>query len=118
MRKVTLIACLLCLAAGSLIAIHVMPDVETVPIDRVVKNLERMISEDPTNIEVRVNLARLHSIAYASKVAEVRTFRKSFGTSPQWAAGQPYFGFDQAHLQPEVKAAADGTIEAKAREHL
>ena len=64
MRKRILFAALLVAAGPPVIALYVMPDVETVPIDRVVANLERMIGEDPANIEVRVNLARLHSMAY------------------------------------------------------
>src|SRR5688572_27417534 len=118
MRKRILLSALLGVVAAPLVAIHVIPDVETVPIDRVVMNLERMVTEDPGSIEIRVNLARLHSMAYASKAAEVPTFRTGFGKAPGFSAGQPYFGFQLPHLQPAVKPAPDGSTAAKAKAHL
>src|SRR5687768_4529450 len=97
MRRHLLVVLVLCVAAVPALALYARLDLETVPIDRVVTNLERMISENPTSIETRLNLARLHAMAYASKATEVPTLRTGFPNSPGWEKGQPYFGRDQAH---------------------
>ncbi|MGH9331315.1 MAG: hypothetical protein ACRD09_12795, partial [Vicinamibacterales bacterium] len=51
-----------CATAG---AIYVARDVSTVPIDRLVRNLETQARERPDDAAVRVNLGRLHGMAYA-----------------------------------------------------
>ena len=117
MRKRILIALVLCAGVGPVMAMYARLDLETVPIDRVVANLERMISENPASIETRVNLARLHAIAYATKANEIATLTGS-SKSPGWEKGQPFFGHDQAHAQPPTKSTSDPVKAAKAKEHL
>ena len=69
-------------AAAALIVLVVMggvhgrfapADVQNVPVDRVVGNLERQLSDDPKNVEILVNLARAHAMAFASKSVTVPT---------------------------------------------
>ncbi|HUR20761.1 MAG TPA: hypothetical protein VMZ90_08125 [Vicinamibacterales bacterium] len=117
MRKPITVALILCAAVVPAVALHMRPDLETVPIERVVANLERMIAQDPGNIEVRLNLARLHSIAYAHKVTEVSAYKTGNGR-PGASQGEPFFGFGQPHWQPAVTPAADAAAAAKAKEHL
>jgi hypothetical protein len=118
MSKRILIALAVCAVAAPLVAEYVMPDIETVPVDRVVANLERMVADAPRNVELRVNLARLHALAYASKAADVRTLRTGLGPGPEWAKGQPFFGHEPGHRQPPVKATSDPAAAAAAKAHL
>ena len=53
-------------AAESIIA-----DVQQVPVDRLTRNLEALVAKDPTNVSLRVNLARAHAMAYALKVSQL-----------------------------------------------
>jgi hypothetical protein len=114
MRQRLFVSVILSAIVVPAIAMYIMPDLDTVPIERVVANLERMISEDPANIEVRVNLARLHSMAYASaQSTEVRVRRNDDPKSK----GQPFFGYDPPHVQPLVGPANPERV-AVARAHL
>ena len=54
----------LTLVPVSLSALFVRPEIEQVPVDRVVRNLEAIAKREPQNVEVRVNLARAHAMAY------------------------------------------------------
>lgn len=44
---------------------------ENVPVERLIKNLEAMTHIEPKNVQVRFNLARAHSMAYASRTDSV-----------------------------------------------
>ena len=74
-------------------AMFAMPELETVPVERLVKNVERKIAADPGNIQWRYALARLYSMAYARRRATAETTK----TQPPWdafgqsAPGLPYF---------------------------
>ena len=46
-------------------AIFIQRQIEAVPVDRVVRNLEQVAKNEPKNAQVRVNLARAHAMAYA-----------------------------------------------------
>ena len=48
-------------------ALFVRPDLEKVPVERLVKNLEDLAQKEPKNAQVRFNLARVHAMAYALK---------------------------------------------------
>jgi hypothetical protein len=56
--------------------IFVLPEIRTVPVDRLASNLEAQIKQEPASVELHLNLARLHAMAYALKTseAEVATF--------------------------------------------
>lgn len=118
MRKIVLAVPLLAVAAASLGALYARPDLEVVPVDRVITNLERMLAESPTTVEVRVNLARLHALAYATKITEVQTLRTGYPDSPAWAKGQPFFGHGLPHLQRPVEKTTDPAKVERARQHL
>lgn len=44
---------------------------ENVPVERLIKNLEALTRSDPKNVQVRSNLARAHSMAYALRTDTV-----------------------------------------------
>src|SRR5262249_49745535 len=48
-------------------AIFIKPDLEKVPVERLVKSLEDLAAKDEKNATVRFNLARVHAMAYALK---------------------------------------------------
>ena len=100
------------LVAGAASAIFMMPDLENVPIERVTANLQRLTEESPKNVDLRVNLARVHAMAFARHVDSVSVFRSG------QAAGTPFFGFEPGHRQLEVLKAGDAAAAALAAKHL
>jgi tetratricopeptide (TPR) repeat protein len=62
------IATLLFVACASLRAIHMPIEARRVPIDRLIANLERAVAGDPNDVQAVINLARVHSMAYALKL--------------------------------------------------
>jgi tetratricopeptide (TPR) repeat protein len=55
-------------ASAHLAAIYMRMETREVPIDRLVANLERELQANPASVQTRINLARLHAMAYALKV--------------------------------------------------
>ena len=88
---------------------------ENVPIDRLIANLERRSREDPADLLLRLNLARVHAMAFARKTdkAQIRKGREQDGV---WV-GAVYVP-DPLHTQFPVKAARDEAAEKVARTHL
>ena len=86
-------------------------DVENVPIERVTANLERQAAADPRNVDLLVNLARVHAMAFASK-------RDSIPRSRRDAAG-PWLGQGvPEYKQFDVRSTDDPQRQAAARKHL
>jgi tetratricopeptide (TPR) repeat protein len=90
-------------------ALYVMAETREVPVARIVTNLERNLKADPRNIELQINLARLHGMAYALKTETVAV---------EGASEQPYYGphHDYIPYKPETSKTAEA--ETSAREHL
>jgi tetratricopeptide (TPR) repeat protein len=88
---------------------------ENVPIDRLVANLERLTREDPADLLLRLNLARVHAMAFARKTdkAQIRKGRERDGI---WVGSVPVP--DPLHTQFPVKAAGDEAAERVAQAHL
>ena len=58
----------LLIMSGSCLQAHFVHfETENVPIDRVIGNLERRIAEKPNDVPARIDLARVHAMAYATK---------------------------------------------------
>ena len=92
-------------------------EIENVPIDRVVKNLERQASQNPLNFQIRVNLARVHAMAYASK-SETAPVRKS-RNSKDPPSDTPDFGvLVNQFVNVEIRTARNEAAMQLAREHL
>ena len=91
-------------------------DVENVPVDRVVANLERDVAAQPKDVGLRINLARVHAIAYASKSTTVPAARFSGTKDPLRA---PWIGyFEPPFRQVDVKQATEPRVLAAAHGHL
>ena len=60
---------------GSVQGRHVRADLVTVPVERLVTNLEALVEAKPEDAGLRYNLARLHAMAYALKAEEAEVWR-------------------------------------------
>ncbi len=87
------------------------PDLVNVPIERLIKNLEAIISKDPNNIQIRFNLARVHAMAYALKTdtAHVNKNEENLGA---------WFGYEPDHVPFKTVSTSDQNILKAAKEHL
>jgi tetratricopeptide (TPR) repeat protein len=87
------------------------PDIEKVPIDRLITNLEQLAAKDSKDAKTRFNLARVHSMAFAFKTptADIIKGREAEGV---------FFGFTPEHVPFKVVASSDPAALQVAREHL
>jgi hypothetical protein len=108
---VVLSACLLGLLAAPAPARYIAPVLEEVPVARLVENLERAIQDRPKDAGLRLNLARVHAMAYASKAdkAQVNKRLKDAG---------PWFGYEPKFVPFTPQATADEAKKEAARGHL
>jgi hypothetical protein len=97
-------------------AIPMRVDIENVPVDRVVANLERDVAAEPKNAGLRVNLARVHAIAYAQKISAVPSGSYPGGKTPPRVPWTGYFIPD--FQQFDVKPATEPAAVSAARDHL
>src|SRR5512145_191364 len=91
----TALACCILVAAwlvptAPALARYIRPDLEKVPVERLIANLEAAVAKEPKNVELRLNLARVHAMAYALKTdtAEVRKGKEADGA---WFGYEPKF---------------------------
>ena len=74
--------------ASSAAARFVRPDLEKVPVERLVKNLEDLANKEPKNVQVRFNLARVHAMAFALKT-DTCEINKNSGNAGAWFGYTP-----------------------------
>jgi hypothetical protein len=72
-RRAFLAAAALIAVSAAPAAIYVRPDIENVPVARLVANLEKELAADPKNPELHLRLARLYAMAYSANTAELPT---------------------------------------------
>ena len=104
------------LAAPRLLAMFVAVETENVPIDRVLENLERRLSVDPSDVNTRLNLARVHSMAWATKSDTTPAIKRRVG--PGLEVGNPYWGPRPGFQGVQVKPSGDPEIMRVAQQHL
>jgi hypothetical protein len=110
--RLLIAALLLGLGAPGVWALYIRPEIEKVPVTRLVENLEGMLKKDEKNIQVRFNLARLHAMAYALKT-DTTDIRKGQEKDGAW------FGYEPRPVPFEkVVKADDAAKEDAARKHL
>ena len=63
-------------------------ELEQVPVERLVANLEEAVKKDPKNVKVLVNLARVHGMAYALKTDTAPVKKGHQGDGP-WFGNMP-----------------------------
>jgi tetratricopeptide (TPR) repeat protein len=106
-----LAGCAALLAARAVEARYRPPDLAVVPVQKLVANLERLVEKSPKDAQARLNLARVHAMAYASKTDEAQVF-KGKEDSGAW------FGYAHKHAPFTVKPTKDEAKAKAAREHL
>jgi tetratricopeptide (TPR) repeat protein len=84
----TLAAVLLAIPTAQ--ARYIRPDLVRIPIDRLIANLEEAIKKQPKNAGLVSNLARVHAMAYASKVDETEV-RRGMELEGAWFGFEPRF---------------------------
>ena len=100
------------LAAPAAPARYMRPDLEKVPVERLVENLEKLAKDQPDNVEVRYNLARVHGMAYATKADTAEVNKRSRGVPGAW------FGYEPAFVPYKVAKTDDTAKQEAARKSL
>jgi hypothetical protein len=93
-------------------ACYAAVEVEQVPVERLVRNLEAAVKKDPKSVQALVNLARAHGMAYALKTdaAQVRKGKAELG---------PWFGYEPPFVPfRSVEKTDDPARRKAARAHL
>ncbi|HMF16499.1 MAG TPA: tetratricopeptide repeat protein [Gemmataceae bacterium] len=101
----------LVLLAESIQARYRRPDLEMIPVARLVENLEKIAAKKPKDAQVRFNLARAHAMAYALKTDTAQVFK---GKEMDGA----WFGYEPNHVPFAAKASDDAAKVKTAQEHL
>jgi len=86
-------------------------DIYNVPLDRLVANLEASIAKEPKNADLRVNLARVHVMAFALKTTSIPVLRGMENKGPATKGLRE-------NEQPEVTPTADPAARKEAADHL
>jgi len=88
-----------------------MPELEEVPVNRLITNLENQLTNNPNNSQTHYALARVHSIAYATRTETLSLNKET---------DQPFFGFgQQSSLPPEKSNTPDNPEDiAETENHL
>ena len=90
---------------------YVFPDIEQVPVDRVIKNLETQANASPTDAAGWRTLARAHALAFAQKTATLPVVRGRENLGP-------WFGPEPKNVPFQLKAGGDDAARRAANEHL
>lgn len=88
MKRFIWICAVALVATGALDARFLRPDLEKIPVERLVANLENLAEKNPKDAVIRFNLARVHAMAYALKSEEAEVWKNKheqgawFGHTP------------------------------------
>jgi hypothetical protein len=105
------VALLLVMFAAASRAESILYDIYNVPLDRLVTNLEAVIARESKNADLRVNLARVHVMAFALKTATIPVVRgmEIKGPASKWL---------RENEQPVVSPPGDPAGQKEAAAHL
>jgi len=90
---------------------YIRPEIEQVPVKQLAENLEAMAAKKPEDAGVRLNLARLHAMAYALKTDTASVFK---GKEDRGV----WFGFEPKHVPFDTKETDDAAAKEAAQAHL
>ena len=101
-------------------ALYVAVDIETVPIARLISNLEARAAADPSDLETRLNLARTHAMAYALRTDTTEATKATPATDPLRDAESPapWFGYEPNYVPWTGREPANRISPQAARSHL
>lgn len=111
LKRFVLGSLVLVLLAGWVEARYRRPDLEMIPVARLVENLEKIAAKKPKDVQVRFNLARAHAMAYALKSESAQVFK---GKEMDGA----WFGYEPNHVPFVAKPSDDEAKVKAAYEHL
>src|SRR5262245_2536734 len=98
--------------AATLPALYIRPEIEKVPVARLVENLEAHLKKEPKDVQARFNLARLHAMAYSLKT-DTTEMRKGQEKEGAW------FGYEPRPVPFDtVVKTEDAARQDAARKHL
>ena len=105
--------CTLAILAASfeLSAKFIRPDIENVPVSRVIENLEAIANKNPKDAVSRFNLARAHAMAFALKTEQAPIWRGR-ETNGVW------FSYTPPHVPFRAKPTEDPQLLKAAKAHL
>lgn len=107
-----LVAACLILTTSPVHALFIKPEIVQVPVERLAKNLEEAIKEDPKkSVQTMYNLARLHAMAFALKTDTARVAKGQEGHGH-------FFGFTPAHVPFKNEKTEDPKKMQAAKAHL
>lgn len=103
-RSYSLGAAVILIAAAEMQARYIRPEIEQVPVGRLIENLEKSIEANPKDAGLRYNLARVHGMAYALKSEQIPVNKRTpnaawFGYEPKFVPFDPQATDDEAKLQ-------------------
>ena len=94
MKKILLVLFLALFNALPSHGMYLQPELQNIPLDRLLKNLAKNLQADPTNSELLHQLARTHAMAYSSKIGDADPVKIWSGwdgkkTAQLWFGPQP-----------------------------
>lgn len=110
-RRVIAMALAGLVLAASVEAMYMRPDIEEVPIERLIANLGEKVKAKPDDAALLFNLARTHAMAYASKAQTAQVWRGK-------AERGPWFGYEPRHVPYQVADAPNDAAREAAKKHL
>jgi hypothetical protein len=113
--KTTFVSALLCVLLAGHVSVanarYRRPDLEQIPVERLLENLARAADKDPKDVKVRFNLARAHAMAYANKTDTVE-IQKDGEDKGAW------FGFEPKNVPFVNMPTEDKAKQKEAKEQL
>jgi hypothetical protein len=98
--------------AGPVWAMYIRPDTEKVPVKRLADNIEEHLKKNPKDTAARLNLARLHAMAYSLKTDTAEVNKRS-------KTPAPWFGYEPRPVPfDKVQKTDDAGKQDAARKHL
>ncbi len=76
-------------------ASYLRPDLENIPVERLIENIEQKVKDDPENVYLLINLGRVYAMSYANKNHEFQ-IRKNRDQS--LIDDQAWFGYEHARM--------------------
>ena len=70
-------------------ALFELPEIRTVPVNRLVANLEAEIRQDPANVELHLNLARPAALGDADRAAALSRLNVTLRTAARANGARP-----------------------------
>lgn len=111
------IAALLALAVSSR-ADYAPMETRMVPIDRLVRNLEKEAAENPENPRPYFALGRLHAMAFALKVEEAPVSRRTGPGTRPGEETEVFYGYEKPRIPFTIKPVSDPAKAKAADAHL